>query len=310
MVWMRTQSGCCDFCFSTSVARLIYSSPTGPRTRTMKSVFASAVVLLAGLVSGQQTAYGQCGGSGWTGATTCESGWQCVVNNSYYSQCVPATSGAAPAPTTSATSAHSSKATSTTLSKVVTSTSKVVTSTAPASTGTFAKTDGVLFNIDGTTTYYAGTNCYWCGFLTANGDVDFVMGNMASAGLKIVRVWGFNDVNTIPSAGTVWFQYLAESGSKINTGADGLERLDYVVQSAEAHGLKVIINFVNNWTAYGGMAAYVSAFGGNTSTWYTNTQAQSQYQTYIEAVVSRYKDSTAVFAWELANEPRCAGCDP
>lgn len=34
----------------------------------------------------------------------------------------------------------------------------------------------------------------------------------------------------------------------INTGEYGLQRLDYVVQSAEAHGVSLIINFVNNWT--------------------------------------------------------------
>ncbi|KZV75608.1 carbohydrate-binding module family 1 protein, partial [Peniophora sp. CONT] len=41
----------------------------------------------------------QCGGIGWTGATTCPSGWGCTVSNEYYSQCLP---GAAPAPTTTA----------------------------------------------------------------------------------------------------------------------------------------------------------------------------------------------------------------
>jgi cellulase len=32
--------------------------------------------------------YGQCGGSGWTGATWCTSG-SCVASNNYYSQCLP-----------------------------------------------------------------------------------------------------------------------------------------------------------------------------------------------------------------------------
>lgn len=104
--------------------------------------------------------------------------------------------------------------------------------------------------------------------------------------------------------------------------------MDYVVSSAQAHGLKLIINFFNNvsslnphheiswltqrqlqWNDYGGKNAYVNAFGGNGSTWYTNTAAQTQYKTYIKAVVDRYKTSTAVFAWELGNEPRCDGCD-
>ncbi|KAH8913722.1 carbohydrate-binding module family 1 protein [Atractiella rhizophila] len=36
-----------------------------------------------------QVAYGQCGGQGWTGATACASGYNCVYSNDYYSQCVP-----------------------------------------------------------------------------------------------------------------------------------------------------------------------------------------------------------------------------
>ncbi|KAF5015365.1 hypothetical protein F66182_13329, partial [Fusarium sp. NRRL 66182] len=94
----------------------------------------------------------------------------------------------------------------------------------------------------------------------------------------------------------------------INTGADGLQRLDYVVKSAEAHDIKLIINFVNNWNDYGGMNAYVQNYGGNQTEWYTNSAAQTAYKTYIKAVISRYTGSSAIFAWELANEPRCNGC--
>lgn len=35
-----------------------------------------------------QTLYGQCGGTGWTGPTTCVSGATCEVLNPYYSQCL------------------------------------------------------------------------------------------------------------------------------------------------------------------------------------------------------------------------------
>lgn len=71
----------------------------------------------------------------------------------------------------------------------------------------FAKTDGLFFNIDGEAKYYAGTNCYWCGFLTADEDVDKVFSDMAAADLKIIRVWGFNDVNKIPGDGTVYCKH-------------------------------------------------------------------------------------------------------
>jgi mannan endo-1,4-beta-mannosidase len=81
-----------------------------------------------------------------------------------------------------------------------------------------------------------------------------------------------------------------------------------VVSSAESHGIKLIINFVNNWGDYGGMAAYNKFYGTSASTWYTDSRVQTQYKAYISAVVSRYKSSSAIFAWELANEPRCNGC--
>jgi len=288
----------------------------------MKAI--APILLLAGSVAGQQAAYGQCGGINYSGPSSCVAGYACTSYNPYYYQCVPGTVAPAPtttsktststAVTTSSTSKSTSSVKTSSTSSVKTSTSaststKTSSSTAgPTATG-FAKTNGLLFEIDGVTKYYAGTNCYWCGFLTSNADVDHVFADMAASGFKVVRVWGFNDVNSIPGTGTVWYQYLSASGSQINTGANGLQRLDYVVSSAAAHGLKLIINFVNNWNDYGGINAYVNAFGGSASTWYTNTAAQAQYQKYIEAVVSRYKTSTAVFAWELANEPRCSGCD-
>ncbi|CAE6467525.1 unnamed protein product [Rhizoctonia solani] len=32
--------------------------------------------------------FAQCGGQGWTGPTTCATGWTCVVSNTFYSQCL------------------------------------------------------------------------------------------------------------------------------------------------------------------------------------------------------------------------------
>jgi mannan endo-1,4-beta-mannosidase len=194
------------------------------------------------------------------------------------------------------------------LAQAVVSPATVMSGTRATSLG--ATANGTRFAIDGVTTYLAGTNSYWIGFLTNNQDVDTVFGHIAQSGLKILRVWGFNDVTTKPGVGTVWYQHLAAgSSSTINTGADGLQRLDYVVQSAASHGVKLIINFVNNWSDYGGMPAYVNVFGGSKESWYTNAAAQAQYRKYIAAVVGRYANSSAIFAWELANEPRCKGCN-
>ncbi|KAH6655500.1 fungal cellulose binding domain-containing protein [Truncatella angustata] len=260
--------------------------------------YSAGLLSLATAATAQQVLYGQCGGLTWTGATTCVSGAVCTKYNDYYSQCVPGNTTTRVSSTTTAVSSTTTKATST---------SK--TSTAVSTATGIPKVDGTLFNLDGVTKYYPGTNSYWISFLTSNDDVDSTLDDLVDSGLKILRIWGFNDVNSIPASGTVYFQYLSASGSTINTGTDGLQRLDYIVSAAEARGIKLIIPFVNQWDDYGGLSAYVNAFGGSKTSWYTNTAAQAQYQAYIKAVVSRFTKSPAILAWELGNEPRCNGCD-
>jgi hypothetical protein len=65
------------------------------------TTIAASVGLLATIVSAQSGAWGQCGGMSWSGATTCVSGYHCVVVNDYYSQCQPG-GGDNPAPSTPA----------------------------------------------------------------------------------------------------------------------------------------------------------------------------------------------------------------
>ncbi|KAJ7672562.1 carbohydrate-binding module family 1 protein [Mycena polygramma] len=95
-----------------------------------KSLAAFAAFLVCG-VSAQTTApqYGQCGGTGWTGATTCPANFSCTVSNQWYSQCLPggaATSTTPPATSTPVTSTPG------------TGGSTTVASTAPVSSATLA----------------------------------------------------------------------------------------------------------------------------------------------------------------------------
>ena len=43
------------------------------------------LLLCVATTAAQQAVYGQCGGSSWTGATTCATGSTCVYQNAYYS---------------------------------------------------------------------------------------------------------------------------------------------------------------------------------------------------------------------------------
>lgn len=55
----------------------------------MKSTFfALAAMGAAGSASAAVSAYGQCGGQGFSGETTCVSGYTCQKQNDWYSQCV------------------------------------------------------------------------------------------------------------------------------------------------------------------------------------------------------------------------------
>ena len=61
-------------------------------TRLANMKLTAAFSLLAAALPyalAQSQEWGQCGGIGWTGATTCVSGTVCTVINAYYSQCLP-----------------------------------------------------------------------------------------------------------------------------------------------------------------------------------------------------------------------------
>lgn len=99
----------------------------------MHSKSLAAAVLLPLAVSAQQSAYGQCGGIGWSGATTCVANYTCTVSNPYYSQCLPGgNSSPTPAKTTTTTTTTSKATTFTTVK--TTSTTTLGSSPPPSTT--------------------------------------------------------------------------------------------------------------------------------------------------------------------------------
>ncbi|KAJ3031449.1 hypothetical protein HK097_005452, partial [Rhizophlyctis rosea] len=51
----------------------------------------AALALVVPAAMAQSPLYGQCGGQGWSGATTCSQG-VCTYSNAWYSQCLPGSS--------------------------------------------------------------------------------------------------------------------------------------------------------------------------------------------------------------------------
>ncbi|KAF4581471.1 hypothetical protein EYR40_009757 [Pleurotus pulmonarius] len=67
---------------------------------------------LAPVVLAQQVIWGQCGGNGWTGATTCVAGSTCTIQNEWYSQCLPGSASPGSSTSLTVTPPPSSTATS------------------------------------------------------------------------------------------------------------------------------------------------------------------------------------------------------
>ena len=203
----------------------------------------------------------------------------------------------------------------------------------------FAYTQGTRFMLDGSPFYYAGTNCYYLTFKSQEA-VDSVFKDAEAMGLKVIRVWGNLDVGvktgTTDSEGKpvftnnndgpgekdgIYFQYFDKDLGKpvINEGKDGLQKLDYALYQAEKHGIKLLITFTNYWDAFGGMGQYVKwaeelgITGLKKDDFYTNETLKGWYKDYVNGLLNhtnpytgrKLKYEPSVFAWELANEPRC-----
>jgi mannan endo-1,4-beta-mannosidase len=167
------------------------------------------------------------------------------------------------------------------------------------------KASGQRFTLNGNTFFPVGTNAYWLAQIS-NADIDQAFSDIAAAGFTTVRTWGFNDV-TSPSG--TYYQLWSNGVATLNTGSNGLGKFDYVVSSAKAHGLRLIVTLTNNWSDYGGMDVYVSQLnsGGTHDTFYTNAKILAAYENYVKGFVGRYVNEPGIMAWELANEPRCGG---
>lgn len=157
--------------------------------------------------------------------------------------------------------------------------------------------------------YFAGANNYYL-IYKSESMVDDVYASAVAMDLKVIRAWGFLDgeskdgVVLQPSLGVY--------------DENGFKRLDHMIHRAGQLGLKLVIPFINNWNEFGGMNWYVQQTGGGPhDAFYTRAATKDAYKAYVAKVVNRvntlngiaYKDDPAIFAWELANEPRCSS-DP
>ncbi len=181
----------------------------------------------------------------------------------------------------------------------------------PDPVGSFVTRDGIQLRLNDGPFYHAGWNTYYLMVWSADPllvpDVDEVLSEGESMGLRTLRTWAFNDGasqwHALQTAPGVYQEYVFQG-------------LDYVVWQAGERGLKLVLALVNNWDDYGGMNQYVSwsSTASQHDDFYTDPSCRQWYKDHARAVIERvnvftgrvYRDDSTVMAWELANEPRCS----
>lgn len=188
----------------------------------------------------------------------------------------------------------------------------------------FVRRIGAQLFLDGRPYRFAGTNNYYPMYQSTVA-VDALFAKVKASGFDVIRVWGSREIGTVggsdsvdPSQDGFYLQAWdpAAGAPVFNDGATGLQHLDYVLASARAHGVRLVIPFVNNWNNFGGMDQYVR-WAGDThhDDFYTDPKIRGWYQAWIAHLLDRvnpltgiaYKDDPTVLGWELGNEPRCLG---
>jgi len=177
---------------------------------------------------------------------------------------------------------------------------------------------------DGAPFCFVGTNNYYLTYKSKEAVRD-LLDTAARMKLGVVRLWAFLDRGsldgTVPSIHDssvntgVYFQYWdpALGRPTYNDGADGLEHLDWVVHEARQRGLLLTLVLTNNWRDFGGMDQYLRWYGlEKHHEFYSDERVRHAFKGWITHLVTRtntidgtrYVDDPAIFAWELANEPR------
>ncbi len=181
------------------------------------------------------------------------------------------------------------------------------------------------FILDGKPFCFSGTNNYYLPWKSTK-MCDDVLLTAKEMNLTVMRTWGNQERGSLDGSvpntdgdGTkegVYYQYWDKEKQRPAYNDDdktGLGRLDYVLHKSRELGIKVILTLTNNWQDTGGMDQYVKWYGGKCHhEFYTDARIRVAFKDYIKHLVERvnhidgvpYRDDPAIFAWELANEPR------
>jgi mannan endo-1,4-beta-mannosidase len=163
---------------------------------------------------------------------------------------------------------------------------------APARASSFVAVSGHQLTVDGAPFYFLGGNAHWLADpgTSDQGKIDALFGAALALGMRVIRTWAFSE--------------------RSPSGQQDFSLLDYAVDSAARHDLRLILALGNTWRAYGGPEKWLDDANGKTiAEFYSDASARSRYRVHIARVTSRYSANPTVMGYDVLNEPRCPGCD-
>lgn len=190
---------------------------------------------------------------------------------------------------------------------------------------------GIRFCLDGKYFYFAGSNTYDM-FTYGDGSstgsatdietkfidkarIDAHFTRLQQDKVTVLRVWMFNH--------TSWHGFEKQKGVY---DEPQFKLFDYIIESAKAHGVRLIPTFENYWPDYGGADTRLSWEGqatGDANRWRFFRKdlcpgCFTSYKNYVNYALNRvnhysniaYKNDPTIFAWDLMNEPRYQNASP
>ncbi|MDH2379900.1 cellulase family glycosylhydrolase [Bradyrhizobium sp. CER78] len=195
----------------------------------------------------------------------------------------------------------------------------------------FIKTEGTRFTANGKPFYVTGVNNHYLTFGSQN-EVTRVLDDAVAMGANVVRTFLQPVIGSLDgSMATIWqWQMKAdasdlgvkgtyliywddrEGGMAFNDGANGMQKVDFLIAEASKRHLRLIIAFLDFWDYTGGAQQMRAWYGSQDKSgfFFRDRRTRRDYMSWVRHVVQRvnpitgtaYRDDPVIMAWELMNE--------
>lgn len=199
------------------------------------------------------------------------------------------------------------------------------------SPASFIKTSGTNFTLDGRPFFVTGVNNHYLTYGSQD-EVTRVLDGAVAMGANVVRTFLQPVIGSLDgSKPTIWDWRLEGEASNlavkgtyllhwdpsqnrmaINDGANGMQKVDFLIAEAGKRRLRLIIAVLDFW-AYTGGAQQMRAWygsGDEATFFFASPRTKRDYRAWVRHVVQRvnpltglaYRDDPTIMAWELMNE--------